>query len=55
VSKARERNDRVVAVPVAAARERVIHNVTECSERARLELEQFFRAAVAFVTFIVVC
>ncbi len=47
-SGARERNDRVVAVPIGAVVERTIRSVLELDQRDRLELEQFFRAAVAF-------
>jgi inorganic pyrophosphatase len=46
-SRARERNDRVVAVPVNAPRCET-RTVFDLNERAREELEQFFLAAVAF-------
>jgi inorganic pyrophosphatase len=44
----RERNDRLVALPVTAHRWAPVRTVFDLSERVRLELEQFFLAAVAF-------
>jgi inorganic pyrophosphatase len=43
----RERNDRVVVVPVSAAAIGV-HSALDMSDRMRAELEHFFTAAVAF-------
>jgi len=48
VSKARERNDRVVALPTKAVRWEQVRSIFDVSERIRLELQQFFLAAVAF-------
>ncbi len=45
---ARERNDRLVALPVNAHRSATVRSVFDLSARVRLELEQFFLAAVAF-------
>lgn len=45
---ARERNDRLLALPVTAHRWAPVRTVFDLSERVRLELEQFFLAAVAF-------
>jgi inorganic pyrophosphatase len=48
-SKRRERNDRLVVRPVKAPRRiGALDTVFDLSERERLELEQFFRAATAF-------
>jgi|ERR1051326_4384193 len=47
-SGARERNDRVVALPVDAPRWEAVRTVFDLSERVREELHQFFLAAVAF-------
>jgi inorganic pyrophosphatase len=47
-SPKRERNDRLVAVPVKAPRLDAIQDVRDVSDRVRRELEQFFLAAVAF-------
>src|SRR5262245_46533392 len=47
-SKQRERNDRVVALPLEAPRHAHIRSVFDLSERVRDELEQFFRHAVFF-------
>jgi inorganic pyrophosphatase len=44
----RERNDRVLAVPLSSRREASLKSVFELPERVRDELEQFFQAAVAF-------
>jgi inorganic pyrophosphatase len=44
----RERNDRVVGLPVKAARWQSVGSVLDFGERVRLELQQFFLAAVAF-------
>jgi inorganic pyrophosphatase len=45
---ARERNDRLVVLPTTAARWDSVCSVFDVAERVRLELEQFFAAAVAF-------
>jgi len=47
-SHSRERNDRLVALPTKAARWQSLRSVLEVGERVRLELQQFFLAAVAF-------
>jgi inorganic pyrophosphatase len=47
-SGARERNDRVAALPVKAPRSDSIRSIADVPERARRELEQFFLAAVVF-------
>ena len=47
-SKKRERNDRVIAVPLASPRDEDLKSVLELPERFRKELEQFFLASVAF-------
>jgi inorganic pyrophosphatase len=47
-TRARERNDRLVVLPVDAPRCESIGNVFDLSERTRLELERFFVTAVAF-------
>jgi inorganic pyrophosphatase len=46
--KGRERNDRLLAVPVAAARAQNLRTHESLSRREREELEHFFLAAVAF-------
>ena len=48
VTRARERNDRLVTVPASAARWANVATIFAVAERVRLELEQFFVAAVAF-------
>jgi inorganic pyrophosphatase len=45
---ARERNDRLVALPTKAERWQSVRSVLDVGERVRLELQQFFLAAVAF-------
>jgi inorganic pyrophosphatase len=47
-SGARERNDRLAVLPVAARRLDTIATVHDLPERARAELEQFFVAATFF-------
>ena len=47
-SGARERNDRLLAVPAAAARVGDVHDLADLSTRIRQELEHFFTAVVAF-------
>jgi inorganic pyrophosphatase len=47
-SRARERNDRIAALPIKAPRLDAIRSVFDIPERTRLELQQFFLAAVAF-------
>jgi inorganic pyrophosphatase len=47
-SRKRERNDRLAMLPVEAARWESVRSVFDLSERTRLELEHFFRGAVAF-------
>jgi inorganic pyrophosphatase len=47
-TRARERNDRLVVIPATSIRLETIRSVFDLAERARLELEQFFTAAVAF-------
>ena len=44
----RERNDRLLAVPLEAPRHAQLTSVFDLSERERKELEQFFVAVVAF-------
>lgn len=44
----RERNDRLIAVPLASPRQAALQDVSELSRREREELEAFFRAAVRF-------
>ncbi|HTM26957.1 MAG TPA: inorganic diphosphatase [Vicinamibacterales bacterium] len=44
----RERNDRLAVLPVDAPRWNSIGTIDDLGERACLELEHFFRAAVAF-------
>jgi len=46
--KGRERNDRIAAMTVAAARWESIRSVRDLSTRMREEVEQFFLASVAF-------
>ncbi len=48
VSRARERNDRILAVPVKAPRWQWLTTVFDLDDRWRGEIEQFFIAAVAF-------
>ncbi len=47
-SHARQRNDRIVVLPIKAPRQDDIATVFDFSERWRAELERFFVAAVAF-------
>jgi inorganic pyrophosphatase len=47
-SHERERNDRLAALPVKAPRWDPVRSVFDIAERTRLELQQFFLAAVAF-------
>jgi len=47
-SGARERNDRLFALPVKAPRSEQVRSVFDLPERVRLELEQFFQNVVAF-------
>jgi len=47
-SHARERNDRLAALPIKAPRWESVRSVLDVGERVRRELEQFFLAAVAF-------
>src|SRR5581483_5458953 len=47
-SHARERNDRIIALPLKAPRQDDIHSVFDFSDRWRSELERFFVNAVAF-------
>ena len=47
-SHVRERNDRLIVVPVKASRQSDIHSVFDFSDRWRAEIAQFFLAAVAF-------
>jgi inorganic pyrophosphatase len=47
-SDARERNDRLFALPIKAPRLEQVRSIFDFPERARLELEQFFIHAVAF-------
>ena len=47
-SRKRERNDRVAVLPIKAPRWDSVRSVFDVSERTRLELQQFFTAAVAF-------
>lgn len=47
-TRARERNDRIVAIPIPAPRADSLRTVFDLNERIRLELEQFFLAVVAF-------
>ena len=48
VSGARERNDRLFALPMKAPRLEHVRSIFDVPERVRLELEQFFVHAVAF-------
>jgi len=43
-----ERNDRVIALPVKAPRWNAVRTMSDLGERVRVELEHFFRVAVAF-------
>src|SRR5205807_2519401 len=47
-SRTRERNDRLVVLPVKAPREIGVRSVFDLPDRWRAELEQFFLAAAAF-------
>jgi inorganic pyrophosphatase len=47
-TRAQERNDRIVTIPIPAPRADSLRTVFDLNERIRLELEQFFLAAVAF-------
>lgn len=47
-AKGRQRNDRIAAVPIEAARWESIRSVRDVSKRIRAEVEQFFLASVAF-------
>jgi inorganic pyrophosphatase len=47
-SRARERNDRLVALPTEAPRWESVRTVFDLDKRIREELEQFFLSAVAF-------
>jgi inorganic pyrophosphatase len=47
-SRARERNDRVVLLPVKAPRHEKVRTVFDLSDRWRGEMEAFFLAAAAF-------
>jgi len=47
-TRARERNDRVAALPIEALRWDAIRAVSDLGERIREELQQFFLTAVAF-------
>src|SRR3989442_7368607 len=47
-SHARERNDRLAALPIKAPRWDSVRSIFDVGERVRRELEQFFLAAVAF-------
>jgi inorganic pyrophosphatase len=47
-SRTRERNDRLVVLPIKAPRQDGVRTVFELSDRWRQELERFFVAAVAF-------
>jgi inorganic pyrophosphatase len=46
----RERNDRLIAVPVKAERQKDLRNVQDLSARVRAEIEQFFISSVFFST-----
>src|SRR5262245_4731871 len=46
-SHKRERNDRLIAIPLKAPRSDTFRSVADLSERTRQELEQFFLASVA--------
>lgn len=45
---ARQRNDRLVVVPVKAPRQDAVRSVADLAERTRAELQHFFTAVVAF-------
>lgn len=45
---ARERNDRVMAVPVTSVAMAAVRSVLELTERARAELQTFFEVSVKF-------
>jgi inorganic pyrophosphatase len=45
---ARQRNDRLIVVPVESPRLQQLTSIDDLSDRARVELEAFFRAAVQF-------
>jgi len=47
-SGARERNDRIVAVPIESTEARTMRSVFDIPQRGRQELERFFLNAVAF-------
>src|SRR5262245_17929677 len=47
-SGARQRNDRVFALPIKAPRLAHVQSIFDLPERVRLELEQFFMSVVAF-------
>jgi len=47
-SGSRERNDRLVAVPIESAEARTMRSVFDIPQRGREELERFFLNAVAF-------
>jgi inorganic pyrophosphatase len=47
-SRTRERNDRLIVLPVNAPRWEAVQSVQDLGERPRLELEEFFRTVVAF-------
>jgi inorganic pyrophosphatase len=47
-SRKRERNDRLVVMPADAPRWNTVRTIADLGERTRIELEQFFLAAVAF-------
>jgi inorganic pyrophosphatase len=46
--KGRERNDRLLMVPVSAVRAEHLRSYQDLSKRERQELEHFFLTAVAF-------
>jgi len=47
-SSKRERNDRVIALPIKAPRWSKVRTMSDLGDRVRIELEHFFRVAVAF-------
>ena len=47
-TRRRERNDRLIALPAKAPRWDAVKSAFDLGARVRLELEHFFRAAVAF-------
>ncbi|MBS1148841.1 MAG: Inorganic diphosphatase [Myxococcaceae bacterium] len=47
---ARERNDRLIAVPIKAERQKDLSHVHDLSPRVRAEIEQFFISSVYFST-----